>query len=113
VFKSVIVAQAILMGNGYAYIDRAGNGAPRELIPLLPGTCHPVRLKGTLSYAVDVGGGQWKNVSYWDIFHIKGPGLDGLCGIALTKKAKAASAPGWRRSRMRQSGSGTAPSRGR
>jgi hypothetical protein len=108
-----MTAQAILMGNGYAYIDRAGNGAPRELIPLLPGTCYPVRLKASLM-RLHAGGGQWKNVSYWDVFHIKGPGLDGLLRDRADEEGEGrASAPGWRRSRMRQSGSGTAPSRGR
>jgi HK97 family phage portal protein len=88
-FKQVVTAQAILMGDGYAWIERSGNGAPRQLIPLPPKTCHPVRVNGVLYYVYLPGGNaQPRKLLASDVYHIKGPGLDGLCGIDLTCKAK-------------------------
>jgi len=86
VFKRRLQCQAILRGNGYAYIQRRGDGAPLELWPLDAATTYPVRVNGALWYVTGAGGDESK-LPARDVLHIRGPG-DGLEGWSLIRYAR-------------------------
>jgi len=86
-FKQVLTGWALVRGNGYAYIRRAGNGNPVELIPLNSATTYPFRVNGILKYAVNVDG-ETRAVSPQNIFHIHGFGDDGIRGYSIVEKAR-------------------------
>lgn len=86
-FRRAIQACAMLLGNGYAYIFRAGDASPLELIPLDPLTTYPVRVGGSLMYVTSVRGVERKLFPE-DVFHIRGLGLNGLRGYRVIGKAK-------------------------
>lgn len=88
VFRRSVQGIALLEGNGYAFIERRGDGRPNQLIPLLPGTCNPVRSAGALWYLVHAPSGEPRKIPARDMLHIKGPGLDSLLGYKLTEKAR-------------------------
>lgn len=79
VFRQTIQAHALCQGNGYAYIVRAGDASPRELLPLMPDKTWPVRANGQLLYVTEVDGVQRKLLPE-NVLHIKGLGYDGLVG---------------------------------
>jgi HK97 family phage portal protein len=89
-FRQVLQAHALLSGNGYAYIVRDQlDGAPREMLPLDPGTVWPVRCNGVVWYVAECAEpipGKRRNKKQMvripapDMLHIKGLGFDGLCG---------------------------------
>lgn len=87
VFRQTLCFHALMEGNAYAYIDRAGDGTPAELIPLPPGTCSPVRVAGKLMYQVTING-QTRAVAPDNMIHVKGLSVDGLLGYRLYAKAK-------------------------
>ena len=84
--KQVMQAHALMGGNAYAYIDRAGDASPRELILLDPANVTPVRVNNVLWYVVKVGSEERK-IRAEDILHIKGLGYDGLQGYSVIAKA--------------------------
>ena len=87
-FRESILVAALLWGNGYAEIERDGGGRPIALWPL-----HPERVslrrdtQGELIYRI------WNPVSAeailpaHDVFHIHGPGVEGLVGFDITRLA--------------------------
>jgi HK97 family phage portal protein len=87
-FFQVVTAQAVLAGDGYAYIARNGDGSPRALVPLLLGTVTPIRIAGQLVYMYQAHSGRAEPIAAEDMYHIRGPGLDALTGMRLTRKAK-------------------------
>lgn len=87
VFRQTIQAHALLRGNGYAFILRAGAAQPLELIPLLPTNTYPIREGGRLWYVTKVGY-EWRRLDPMDVLHIKGLSPDGLCGYSLIEKAR-------------------------
>lgn len=86
VFRQTLQAHALLQGNGYAHIDRAGNGRPIQLIPLDPAKVTPVRVGGVLWYVVKING-EDRRLPPEDVLHIKGLGYDGLQGYSVIAKA--------------------------
>ncbi len=78
------MAQALLWGNGYAWIDRNGRGEVIGLYNLLPDRTAPVRYKGELWFITEVGG-QPEAFRSSDILHIEGLSIDGLCGENVVK----------------------------
>jgi HK97 family phage portal protein len=95
-FKKLLQAQAILRGNGYAFIERAGSGAPGALLPLNSANVSPLRVGGIVWYLFYVGGEPIK-VLWRDMFHVKGlPDWDreGLEGISVLTKARESLALG-------------------
>lgn len=87
VFKKTMQAHVLLEGNAYAYIERRGDGAPMELLPITPDKCYPVRENGRLWYVVETTAGTRK-VDPTSILHIKGLGYDGLVGYSVLTKAR-------------------------
>lgn len=85
--KQTLQGHALMTGNGYAYIARAGDARPVELVPLNPDTTYPVRVNGVLFYAVTVAGEQRKVIAR-DILHVKGLGFDGLEGYSVIQYAR-------------------------
>ncbi len=87
-FRETILIQALLWGNGYAEIERDGAGRAVALWPL-----HPERV----SLERDTAGGLvyriWNPVSpevflqAQNVFHIHGPGVEGLVGFEVTRLA--------------------------
>ncbi len=87
-FREAILIAALLWSNGYAEIERDAGGRPIALWPL-----HPDRVTlerdtgGNLIYRV------WNPVSpevflpARDVFHIHGPGIEGLVGFDITRLA--------------------------
>ncbi|MFZ5829811.1 MAG: phage portal protein [Planctomycetota bacterium] len=80
--KQTLAAHAILEGNGYAYIDRAGDGSPRAILNLLPHETWPVRENGKLLYVTKVAG-EWRKLLPQNVLHLKNLSYDGLVGYSL------------------------------
>jgi HK97 family phage portal protein len=89
----IIVAHALLWGNGYAYIVRNGRTDPAELVNLMPDRTAPERLpNGELVYVTETvrpDGSPWlKPIPADDVFHIQGLSLDPLAGMPMIQTAK-------------------------
>lgn len=81
-FRELLTTQAVLQGNGYAYIYRARNGKPLELIPLDPQNTYPVRVAGEKRYVTKVGT-ETRSLDPSDVLHIHGFSWDGMMGLSL------------------------------
>lgn len=86
-FRKLVMAHALVEGNGYAYIYRRGDGSPLEIVPLLPDRTYPVRRNGVLWYVTTVNG-EMRRLAPEDVLHIKGLGFDGLSGYPLYQFAR-------------------------
>ncbi len=89
-FRELLQSQAILWGNGYAFIERAKTGAPGALLPLNPAHTRPFRKHGRVFYE-HVAGESRAILDASDVFHIMGlPSTmtDGLAGVSVIQKAK-------------------------
>lgn len=86
-FRSAVTGCAVLLGNGYAEIERKPGGYPVAMWPL-----HPSRVsvkrdgKGTLFYVVDEQHpSKEKEIPAVDMLHIRGFGPDGIAGYMVAK----------------------------
>jgi len=89
-FRETLTMQAAGWGNGYAEIVRTGRGDVAEMHPIHPSRVEVKRIDGKLAYLVRVDDiGSMKTVSFdpEDIFHIHGPGGDGITGYSLARLA--------------------------
>ena len=82
-FKKFVQGQASIHGNGYAFIERRGDGAPTALLPLSPINVTPVRMNKILWYIVNVDG-EDRKVRPQNMIHIRGVG-DTLQGYSTIK----------------------------
>lgn len=85
-FKDTLTAHVLTWGNGYAEIERNKNGYPIALWPLTPNRVTPERNKinREVQYKVllpDNGGTTTLRAS--QVFHIPGPGFDGIKGYSV------------------------------
>ena len=80
VFFQTLGAHAIGTGNGYAYIDRDGEGNPLELLPLDPDKVEAYKLNGDVWYKYDIDGVKERKIPSSDILHFKGLTHDGITG---------------------------------
>lgn len=89
-FRQAMLMSALLHGNGYAEIERDIVGRPYALWPLQPRRVQPLRDEnGALYYQADNGTAVGKvNLSPADMFHIAGPGHDGVCGLSVVTMAR-------------------------
>lgn len=98
-FKENIQGSMTLNGNGYSFINRAGNGDVLELLPILPTRVEPQQDKDfKVTYKVTMDNGQIRVFKREDILHFRGIGSDGLKGynaiqlqkdsLGLTKAAE-------------------------
>jgi HK97 family phage portal protein len=89
-FKATLQAQALLWGNGYAFIDRAKTGAAGQLLPLDAAITWPVRRGGLVWYRTVVDDQQVALMAT-DVFHVKGlpdGSSGGLAGLSVLAKAR-------------------------
>lgn len=87
-FKQAIQGHALTWGNGYAEIERARDGTPIALWPLLPNMTRPVRLdSGELAYEVRSMGGEATLIRRENMFHVHGPSFDGIVGYSPIRLA--------------------------
>lgn len=90
-FKEAMVLQAIFHGNGYAEIERDQTGRPHALWPIHPDRIRPMRdmnAAAALYYEVNNGTGGTTDLPAADMFHLRGPSLDGLVGMSLISYAR-------------------------
>ncbi|HET6427816.1 MAG TPA: phage portal protein [Phycisphaerae bacterium] len=87
-FKEVMVAWAANWGNGYAEIARAANGTPLALWPIGAHNVQAVRLDGAMVYDVANPDGTHTGIPAADMYHLHGPGYDGLVGYSVARKAR-------------------------
>ena len=90
--KRAVQLQALLYGDGFAYVMRRGDGSPIEVIPLSSDRTFPVRENGRLLYVTIVGrpleeGGEPRKLLPENVIHIRGPSLDGLIGLDTIRLA--------------------------
>lgn len=77
-FKEALMVNALLTGNGYAFIEFDGAGRVKAMWPLLSGEVTPWRdARGELRYRC---GGE--NLAAGEVFHLPGLGFDGLVGLS-------------------------------
>ncbi len=81
---------ALTWGNGYAEIVRTGANKPAELWPLMPGTVTPKREGTRLYFEVLPTNADRRELEPRDVFHLRGPSLQGWLGDSpVTRAAKA------------------------
>ena len=89
-FRQVMMFHAVLLGNGCAYIGRV-RGAPRELIPLVPGSFTIDQAADyTLTYRVTDLAGRNTVLPREDVFHLRGPSWTGTAGLDALQVAREA-----------------------
>jgi HK97 family phage portal protein len=78
----LIVTHAALWGNHYSFIDQTEGGNILGLYPLLPSSVQPRRLETReIVYDVHTDRGL-ETLRSWQVFHVPGPGWDGLQGVS-------------------------------
>jgi HK97 family phage portal protein len=89
-FREYLVGCALLWGNGYAEIERNMMGEVIALWPIHPSRVELVRINGRLAYKVSSsdGGSEPVYIPAWQMFHIKGPTMDGLQGHSMISLAR-------------------------
>jgi HK97 family phage portal protein len=80
-WRAAFVGHALKRGNGYAEIQRRGNGRPYALHLLDPRTTRPERRNGALGYTLADG----RRLAPGDVLHLAGFGEDGLSGLSFVK----------------------------
>ncbi len=116
IFKQTLMAHVLLEGNGYAYINRLGDGRPAPwqddgLIPLMPDRTWPVRENGQLFYVTQLPGGGYRKLLKENVLHFKGLGFDGLIGYSVIRKAADSWGLGMGASATARGSSATTPGR--
>lgn len=88
-FREQMAWQVALEGNHYVFINRKG-GKIIELYPFQVGQVTPEFKSGTLTYKVSFDDGKSQTLKSEDVWHIKGPSLNGYLGLKAIKQAKEA-----------------------
>lgn len=88
-WRELMMWHAALRGNGYSYINRAG-GRIVELLPLDPDRVTVKQLPDySLNYSISrTGGREPLELTSRDIFHLRGPSVDGVSGLSVVGYAK-------------------------
>lgn len=89
--REAIIAHALTWGNGYAEIERTLDGRPKWMWLITPDRVTSERLPGGgLQYRVSNGSGSDTILAAADVFHLHGPGFDGISGyspIAMARRS--------------------------
>lgn len=89
--KEYMIASALLHGNGYAEIELSRSGEPRGLHPLHPKRVTPMRnSQKKLFYRVRSDNGAVVDIPPRQMFHLKGPTIDGIVGRSVISLAREA-----------------------
>lgn len=85
VFRTNLLAHALLWGNGYAEIVRDNAGRVAELWPLIPDTVEVKRDRdtGERYYRITPYNGAAAELEQRDVFHLQGLGFDGMQGYSV------------------------------
>lgn len=90
-FRRALIAQAVLFGNGYAYIVRAGDGSIVEILNVPTSRVQLVDTPGGLRYHMSLlsesghGSGPTVVAHPDDVIHLRGLSLNGVTGIDIIK----------------------------
>lgn len=87
-FREQVQQDVLLHGNGYAFIERNGDGTPAELRWLDPTMTYPERKNGSLRYVHKRPGGDETLIPPENVFHVRGLGAEGLAGLSVLSYAK-------------------------
>ncbi|WP_188855320.1 phage portal protein [Aureimonas glaciei] len=90
-FREQITRDALLEGNGYAFINRV-QGEPRELLRMAPSSIAVSADRNTQEpvYRITSGSDVGRHIDRADILHIKAPSLNGLVGESPIVQAREA-----------------------
>lgn len=88
-FREALGIMALTWGNGYAEISRDLSGRAASLYPITPDKCEPRRAPddGRLIYHVWNDDGSEVDLEKEDVFHLRGPSINGLMGDNMIAKA--------------------------
>lgn len=88
-FLQTLTGHLLLVGNGYAYINRRGDGTPMELLPLNPQATYADRLPDgvTLVYKTVINGKNWVLLPD-NVLHVRGLSFDGITGFNMVSKGR-------------------------
>lgn len=87
-FRQAMIAHGLTWGNGYAEITRDRSQRPAELWLIEPDRVRIDRDEnGRIIYEVTNGAGKNSIIPAADMFHLKGPGFDGLVGYSVISYA--------------------------
>jgi HK97 family phage portal protein len=86
-FKEMMLLSAVFQGNGFAIITRDVSGNPIELQPVEPSTVTINHDAGVTSFTVKLKGNKKLLVPSSNMWHLKGPSLDGIKGMDTVKMA--------------------------
>lgn len=90
-FRQALMAHVLTWGNGYAEIERGGNGQIVALWLLEPDRVNPVRdERGKLVYEIRGMGMPDMALRREDVFHARGLGFDGIRGYSVITMAAQA-----------------------
>ncbi len=94
-FRETLLFWALTWGNGYAEIERDGSLRPIALWPIEPDRVRPQRdASGTLVYEVTNSTSGRAVIPARDVFHLRGPGWNGLQGYSPIDLARESIALG-------------------
>lgn len=90
-FRQMLAWQIELCGSAYVFKNRSVTGRMLELIPFAPGAVTP-RREADLSMVYDATGldGTARTFKSDQIWHLRGPTLDGVSGLEIVKLARDA-----------------------
>ncbi len=89
-FREALLGQALLFGNGFAEVERRGDGYPFALWPIPTWRVMPYRApNGELLYNVSAGmSGGPVDIPAADMIHLAGPSTDGALGLNILDHAR-------------------------
>lgn len=90
--REQITRDALLWGNGYAFINRDRDGGPVELIRLSPGAVSVEldRITSEPIYKLSTNGTVARVIDRRDILHIAAPSIDGVSGASPVQQCREA-----------------------
>lgn len=85
-FRDAMTAHLLTWGNGYAEIEYGEDGLPKHLWLLTPDIVTPqLNDNNEIEYLVDLPSGEQVTLPNWKVFHLVGPGFDGLQGYSIIR----------------------------
>lgn len=82
--RSILVANAVVCGNGYAEVARDNAGRIAEMWPIWPHRIRPARVRGQLGYRVATDDGE-VILGADQVLHLRGFSMGGLVGLDVVE----------------------------
>lgn len=90
-FVETLTLHAVLIGNGFALIQRGVQGQVLALLPLRPEWVRYRQLTDwSIEYRVTWPDGSQRIVPFADMFHLRGPSWDAVAGLEIVRLAREA-----------------------